>query len=259
MIKFSIKLAALFVCATLTSQVAAEQSDLITFEPTNGYLPDGSLAVDNTAINSQYSAQYGVSFGIDSNSDLIIDTGSSLRLENTSNSGGDWGYVSTFGQADYNTAASGYEAQLGSWFLTNDRTTNVTDSILIQYDNAVTAASGEIWDIDGRRNGNAEQWRISAYDASDNLVSSIESPLGVHNTIDGSLDSQPWLWSFDLTSGQQILKISMQAIGSVSNSPVAFNNFATATASVGAPEPQFWAMLMCFGLIGVVVHRRRLS
>jgi hypothetical protein len=255
MIKSPLKLATLFTLATIIGHANAAQVDLITFEPVDGYLPDGSLAVDNAAITTQYRAQYGVSFGLDADNNLEIDSGSTLRLEDTSNTNGNWGYVSTLAEEEYNNAESGYESQLGDWFLTNDRDGEVSDTILIQYDNPVTQASGEIWDIDGRTNGNSEQWQVSAYDQSGNLVENIESPIGVHNSVEGSLDSKPWLWSFDVGSGQQIMKITMQAIGNVSNSPVAFNNFAT--ASVGAPEPQFWAMLTCFGLISLFVHRRR--
>ena len=88
----------------------AQQADLITFEPDSaGYLVDGSLAVDNLAISSQYRETYGVQFGFDGDGDLVLDPGTSFRLENTANSNGDWGYWSTEGSLKYNTAASGFE------------------------------------------------------------------------------------------------------------------------------------------------------
>jgi hypothetical protein len=75
--------------ASFVGPVMAQQADLITFEPSaSGYLPDGTLAVDNLNVTSQYQQQYGVSFGIDANSDLTIDPGSSLKLESKSNANG---------------------------------------------------------------------------------------------------------------------------------------------------------------------------
>jgi hypothetical protein len=135
MIKSPLKLATLFTLATIIGHANAAQVDLITFEPVDGYLPDGSLAVDNAAITTQYRAQYGVSFGLDTDNNLEIDSGSTLRLEDTSNTNGNWGYVSTLAEEEYNNAESGYESQLGDWFLTNDIDGAVSDTILIQYDN----------------------------------------------------------------------------------------------------------------------------
>jgi hypothetical protein len=246
----------LLVLATVNGQAIAQVSDLITFEPVGGYLPNGTLAADNMAINTQYRAQYGVSFGVDSDSNLEIDSGSSLRLEDTANSGGVWGYVSANSDEQYNNAASGFESQLGDWFLTNNGL-NLYDDLLIQYDNPVNDASGEIWDLDGRGNGNYERWKISAYDESNNLVSSVETPLGLHQTVEGSLDSKPWVWSFDTAGTPQIMKIALAFTGTTGKSPLGFNNFATSTASVGTPEPQFWAMLSCFGLISFFAYRKR--
>lgn len=250
------RFALLLALATVNGQVMAQASDLITFEPVGGYLPDGTLAADNLAINTQYRAQYGVSFGVDSDSNLEIDLGSALRLEDTANSSDVWGYVSTNADADYNNAAVGFESQLGDWFLTNNGV-STSEDLLIQYDNPVNAASGEIWDLDGRTNGNYERWKISAYDDSNNLVSSVETPIGLHNTVEGSLDSKPWAWSFDTTGTPQIMKIAMEFTGTTNLSPLGFNNFATSTASVGAPEPQFWAMLSCFGFISFFAYRKR--
>lgn len=260
----------LAVCSAAAEQ---EQSDLITFEPEEGYLPNGSLASDNLVITTQYQEQYGVSFGFDADGDLNIDPGSSLRLENTANSNGDWAYWSSDGATKYNTAAPGYEDQLGDWFLTNDRTQAGSNSILIEYDNSVTAASGEIWDIDGRSNGNGEQWLVSAYDENGNLIGSAESPLGIRPGAQGNLDSRPWLWSFSVTDGSEISAISMQSVGDVTNGPVAFNNFATSSPTnnlissptpvtvarphVGAPEPEFWGMLSTFGLISFLSYRKK--
>ncbi|MFT4720475.1 MAG: hypothetical protein ACI9SB_001647 [Candidatus Azotimanducaceae bacterium] len=250
------RFALLLVLAAVNGQAMAQASDLITFEPLGGYLPNGTLAADNMAINTQYRAQYGVSFGVDSDSNLEIDSGSSLRLEDTANSSGIWGYVSTNADQQYNNAASGFESQLGGWFLTNNGL-NLYEDLLIQYDNPVNDASGEIWDLDGRNNGNYERWKISAYDDSNNLVGSVETPLGLHNTVEGSLDSKPWVWSFDTAGAPQIMKIALAFTGTTGVSPLGFNNFATSTASVGTPEPQFWAMLSCFGFISFFAYRKR--
>ena len=247
------------------SEVSAQtQADLITFEPdASGYLPDGTLAVDNLSIGNQFQGSYGVSFGTDTNNDLVIDAGSGLTLENTSNTNGGRGFYANVPAAD-NTADAGYETQLGDWFL---RKGGSDSRILITYDNPVTAASAEIWDIDGW-SSNFEQWEVSAYDANKNLLGTIESPVGVNYSESGSLDAKPWLWSFDFgNAGEEISTVLMEYTGNTM-AGLAFNNFATSSSTndllnpgtpvggVTTPEPAFSAMLGIFVTVAYMLRKR---
>lgn len=251
--------------ATLLAATEARGADLISFEPdASGYLPDGTLATDNLRINTQFRPSHGVSFGADSNGDLQIDPGSYAILERGGSLGstdrGSWGFVSTDANGQYDSAASGFENQLGNWFM---KTNQGGDTLLISYDNPVAAASGELWDIDGRTNGNYEQWAVTAYSANGRELGRIESPAGLHNRHEGSLDSRPWVWSFDLGYNASIATISMQNIGTT-NGPVGFNNFAASSpnanadvgSSVGSPEASF-SLIACSFLALSLVGRKR--
>jgi hypothetical protein len=118
----------------------------------------------------------------------------------------------------------------------------------------------------------SEQWRVTAFDADGESIGVVESPLGVHHKQEGSLDSKPWLFAFDVgDAGNAIGSILMEPIGSAGAGPVAFNNFATRStsnelmnpdtpttqvATVSAPERSFWGMMSSFGLISFVSYRR---
>ena len=242
-------------------------SDLISFEPdASGYLPDGTLATDNLQISTQFRASHGVTFGTDSDGDLQIDPGSYAILESGGSGGstdsGSWGFVSTYATGKYDSAAAGFEEQLGDWFLT---TSGSNDTLLISYDNPVAAASGELWDIDARTNGNYEQWSVTAYDSDGNSLGTIESPVGIHHSGEGSLDSQPWIWSFELGYNAIIATIALQNIGTT-NGPVGFNNFASnspndeadESSSIGSPEASF-SLIACGFLALGFAGRRRIS
>lgn len=138
--------------------------------------------------------------------------------------------MSSYATGQYDSAASGFEEQLGDWFLKTDGS---NDTLLISYDNPVAAASGELWDIDARTSGAYEQWSVTAYDSAGNSLGTIESPVGIHHSGEGSLNSQPWIWSFKLGYNAIIATIALQNIGTT-NGPVGFNNFA---ANASGPSP----------------------
>lgn len=246
---------------TLASALALPAQDLISFEPdANGYLPDGTLATDELHITTQFKAQFGVTFGTDNNGDLSLDPGSYAVLEKAGNSDSGWGFVSTNSSAKQDSGAPGYEDQLGDWFL-KSRGNSAGSTFLITYDNPVTAASAELWDIDARKNGNYEQWAIKAYDSGGTLLATIESPTGIHHNQEGSLDSKPWIWSFDFSgqNGAEISAITMENIG-LTNGPVGFNNFAASSpsldvestpATMANPEVSFSILAVSFALLGV--------
>jgi hypothetical protein len=121
----------------------------------------------------------------------------------------------------------------------------------IVYDSAVSAASGQIWDIDGNTSQGTEQWDVQAYDSANNLVASILSPLGSTNGA-GSLDGLPW--TFNLAGGE-FSRIDFVFTGTKERGVgLGFDNFNTSSVSV--PEPGSLALLT-LGLLGTVAVRRR--
>lgn len=246
---------------SLAGALALPAQDLISFEPdANGYLPDGTLASDELRITTQFKAQYGVTFGTDNNGDLSLDPGSYAVLEKAGKADSGWGFISTNASTNQDSAAAGYEDQLGDWFL-KSRGNSGANTFLITYDNPVTAASAELWDIDQRSNGNYEQWAVKAYDNDGTLLATIESPAGIRHNQEGSLDSKPWVWSFDFSgqSGAEISAITMENIG-LTNGPVGFNNFAASSpsldvestpATMANPEVSFSVLALSFALLGV--------
>ncbi|NEQ75943.1 MAG: hypothetical protein F6K23_24655 [Okeania sp. SIO2C9] len=133
------------VCVLPNHSVNA--ASLINFEPVDGKLPDGSVAVDNMPITDQFSS-LGVTFGIDRNLDGLPDVELFPILEAVGNSDSGIGFISTKG-GGYDVAAPGFENRLGSFFLRGLSSLPNDISLLISYTSPTRAASAEIWDIDG--------------------------------------------------------------------------------------------------------------
>lgn len=224
---------------------------LINFETT----PDGSTPTDNLALSSAYNlGDVSVAFsfiasdGSSSNPyfELIgTDTTSGFLNDGTTHLGED-------------TAESGYEAQLGDYFLRHNNSYTDFGTFRIQYSYASgvaasTAASGEIWDIDGGyMSGNVyftEQYAVEAYDSAGNLIGTQISPLG--NNYDN--DGIPWVFAFSgLTAGIDHIDIDFTGT-KTSGLGLAFNNFS-ATSAVPIPGA-VW--LLGSGLVGLIGIRRR--
>ena len=95
-------------------------------------------------------------------------------------------------------AAPGFEDQLGDFFIRSAGAAGTHwDSFIIEYDapTAVTAASGEIWDIDRGAQG-WELFYVSAYDDLGNLLATETSPQGMYEHNPATLDAKPWAWTF---------------------------------------------------------------
>lgn len=150
------------------------------------------------------------------------------------------------------------ESGLGNWFLRSSGEVASRGGpgvyLTVVYATPVTAASGQIWDIDGSPSG-TEQWSVNAY-AGGVLVASVMSPLG--DTKDAtSLNGKPW--TFDLPSSTPFDSIEFAFIGSkTSGVGLAFDNFNTNSLTTAVPEP---AALGMFGLgallIGLFAGLRR--
>ena len=105
----------------------------------------------------------------------------------------------------------------------------------------MTAASGEIWDID-----RSEQWLVTAYDSGGSLLDSILSPAGEGGF--DPLDGQPWTFGFSKLS--DISEIQLRYVGGSSTVGLAFDNFIPTSV----PEPST-VFLLAAGALGLIRRR----
>jgi len=155
----------------------------------------------------------------------------------------------------------GEEARAGDYFL---RSSSGRDwySFVIEYSAPfdVTAATGEIWDLD-----NQEGFDAVAYDSTGGILGRVTRDSRSSGANEPDLDSQAWIWAFeglsDSTGG--IAKIAIEKLGvdasnvATINMPLAFNNFdATGSVAFGAiPEPET-ALIFGLGLAGLAAARK---
>jgi hypothetical protein len=199
--------------------------------------PFGNTPVDNAPLSrfTPYNiAGLQVSFGFDTNSDNLLD--SDGLFEETGTYPGD--PISAFqGSSGIDTPDPGFGPQLGNWFLQSPNPGSQFGRFVIQYTSSfpVTAASGEIWDIDGNTSaGTTEEYTIQAFDASNSLLATIVSPLGVLDTPNAPLDGEPWVFAFSGIPSPGIDHIVITFTGTKpAGIGLAFNNFNP----VAAPEP----------------------
>ncbi|MDY6803338.1 MAG: hypothetical protein SXA11_05960 [Cyanobacteriota bacterium] len=212
----------------------AQAASLINFEPVDGKLPDGSVAVDNMPITNQFSS-LGVTFGIDRNLDGLPDAGLFPRLEAVGNSDSVVGFLSTKG-GGYDIAAPGFEERLGSFFLRGVGSLADGESLLISYNSPTKAVSAEIWDIDGHPGGTFEQWEVQALGSDLSVIDSIVSPAGAFPLKTAPLEGSPWFWSFDRPE-QDIHAIRLVYTGNATDVGLAFDNFSALAVEGSEPEP----------------------
>ena len=219
-------------------------------------MPTDDLSLLSTSTYNFPGLQIG--FGLDSNSDGTVDTDAVFEqaghdpLTEPPNGG-------FSGSAGVDTADAGFTAQLGNWFLRSPVGGSDFGVLVITYTGStlVTAASGEIWDIDGTAQfpggaGDTEEYTVRAYDSLNNLLATQVSPLGTLTTLIAPLDGQPWVFSFSgLSAG--IAKITVDFTGSKPfGIGLAFNNFDPTGAAV--PEPT--GLLLVFIWITMIMCRR---
>lgn len=194
---------------------------------------------DNDELTNQYQASNGVTFQgafleaageTDDNPDGFKNDQTGIY---------DDAFPSTPGLGDWFVRSSGEILERGGQDV----------YLSIFYDTAVTAASGQIWDIDGNSNQGSEQWDVRAFDGDDNLVASVLSPEGTTNG-PGSLDGLPWVFNL---SGAEFSRIDFVFTGSKTTGVgLGFDNFNT--SSVPAPGT---LALLGLGLFGLAAARRR--
>ncbi|WP_200340714.1 PEP-CTERM sorting domain-containing protein [Rhodovibrio sodomensis] len=192
---------------------------------------------DNDAVIGAYQPSQGVTF-------------SGAVLEQIDENRPDGFLNDQLGERD---AATGSPTPgLGTYFLrtrTDFSDRNPGDTFLsISYDNAETAASGEIWDIDGNTAQGSEQWTV-VFSLSGTQVATLQSPEGTTNGA-GSLDGLPWLFAY---SGAAFDQIDFVFAGTKTTGiGLAFDNFRTDTVPVPATLG-----LLGLGLAGLGLAARR--
>ena len=216
----------------------------------------GSSPADKVSISTQYESIYGVTFGLDTNGDGLADGGTPY-LERTGSSDSHNAFInSSVGQAD--VESSGYEGRLGNYFLrlgTQSLLSTPVPSLLITYSTPVSAASAEIWDIDGNDGIYSEKWIITALDEQKNIIDTLESP--EYFTYDSStLDGKPWVWSFNHSS-EDISCVAISFAGSkTSGIGLAFDNFSPSSA-VPIPGAVWLLGSGIAGLAGTRIRRKK--
>jgi hypothetical protein len=236
----------ILAAATVMTMFCSAQvpASVIDFETT----PAGLTPMDDSFLSS--GTPYNipglqVSFGFDTDSNGSID--SDGRFEQTGTYQGE--PISAFqGSSGADTPDPGFAAQLGNWFLQSPTPGSQFGRFAIQYSSTfpVTAASGEIWDIDGNQTtGVTEQYTIQAFDSSSSLLSTIVSPTGTLDTASAPLDGEPWVFTFSGLSNIDHIVITFTGT-KTSGIGLAFNNFYPTTA---VPEPS----TVLLGLIGAAI------
>jgi hypothetical protein len=241
--------------ALFFSLAGVASAQLIDFETT----PSGAVPLDDQVLGwaNPYLFPGGqVQFGFDTDLDTVIDADALFELIGTTvTEGMNAGFQGSDG---IDTADAGFTAQLGDWFLRSSLPGSDFGHFVIQYTSSfpVTAASGEVWDIDGTpgQGGSpsyTEEYTVRAYDALGNLLDTQVSPLGTLNSASAPLDGRPWTFAFSgLTAG--IDRIVVDFTGSKpSGIGLAFNNFSPLSA---VPEPTA-AALAIVSLLGAGVRR----
>ncbi len=156
-------------------------------------------------------------------------------------------------------AEAGYEDQLGDYFLRTAGLGGDGGALLITYDKATKAASGELWDIDGNNNGaRYEQWEVQLLGKDNMILDTIISPKGTNannNQVGGELDGKPWEFAFEREEAD-VHGIRFEYIGNGKQSSVglAFDNFSARSAkpnlAQAVPEPTSILGMLAFGVVG---------
>ena len=222
------RLLTVFVFLGVLLLTGPSRAQVINFENFGGL-----LGGDNTSVSDQFRTSHGVRFRLDTKGNGLPGT-NLPRVEAAGQDGTD-AFVGLLGNDQVGSESA---ARLGDFFLrshlSRDAGTTAPLSLIILYDTPVSAASGEIWDIDGLTG--TEQWQIDAMGADyvnsndvTDIVDSILSPLGNTSLLNG----KPWTFSFNHHRNNDIHAIRIQFVGSKTSSiGFGFDNFSPSSPAV---------------------------
>ncbi len=228
------------VVGLASSCSTAQVGDVIDFETVAGRAP-----VDNEPISTHYESSHGVRFGLDVDLDGIADANQFPIVEAVGqDEDGSDGFLNDT-LREWDTEHADAEGGLGRFFL---RTPSFETpfNLIVAYSSPVAAASGEIWDVDGRA-GNSEQWLIQAIDANNAVLDERLSPDAANLALDG----RPWKFSFGPRQAEDIHGLRILFKGSkTSGIGLAFDNFSPADSDAiptdcGDVEEELEALKEC--------------
>ena len=182
-----------FVTATITTLSfgsSAGIAAIIGFEE----LPDGTTPTDDAALTDSYEENGTlITFGFDTNNDLVIDR--DAVFESRNDSGAELAYThSNIPDLDRTTNGEG-----GNWLLRAPGNLSIftnSSTFLVQYSGAtVNSASGQLWDIDY-----TERYLIEALSSSGVLLDSFLTPTVLDNEGPNTFSGLPFDFSFDALS-----------------------------------------------------------
>jgi hypothetical protein len=244
---------AILMTTFIIFNVSQARAGIITFElDANGNSPTDNGVVEFTDVF--FDGDVGISFGFDTDNDGVLDQNAVFEAAGNNDTGdNDTGFKGGYGD---DMAAPNYVSQLGQFFLRQSTPYSQFGIFTILYDSElpITAASGEIWDIDGKlKNNKTEQFLVEAFNG-DTLLDSIMSPLG----IDHSLDAKPWAFGFSNLTDINKIEISFVG-GKKAGIGLAFNNFSPVqnlSSSVNVNEPTT-LYLMLIAATFLFIHSRK--
>lgn len=243
------------LAAALLTASMSSQALLIDFETTAG----GATPTDNADIGlmdtwTDGTTSVQVGFAAMGSTDRTI----AARFEQVGNADGSpFGYFNggPGGLIDTpNTAGA-----MGEWFLRSSGfPADTSQSFVIDYLGMGTEGlSAQIWDIDGRTNGDFESWRVEAFGLGGSLAV-LNSPVGDDGE-NGVLNGEPWEFGFSANAlGENITKVVISYTGTAGNVGLAFDNFSADSNMLNVPEPATVA-LMGLGLAGMGWRRKKAS
>ncbi len=206
---------------------------------------------DNAPVSDQYKLSHGVTFSVLFGPTKATAVPGLPTFEAVGGADTQQGFVYDGGGV-FDTEDPLAAGQLGRFFLKSSNNVYATGyvKLIIDYENPVAAASGQIWDIDGSQSLGTEQWRITAFDGGGFVVDSSLSPLGITND-PASLDGLPWNW---ILSAASIEKIEIEFVGTKTEFVgLAFDNFWTSDV----PEPVTMTLLTMGGFVAFLMRRRK--
>lgn len=214
--------------ALLLSFSGSAQAAVIDFET----LPDSTTTpTDNAALTTSYTVDgTTVTFGFDTNNDLIIDTNAIFESRND----GPETVFAYYHKGGYDTDVTATN-EGGNWLLRSLKNINpIADDFIVKYTGTpITSTSGQLWDIDS-----GEIYLIEALDSAGTVINSITTPpfpVGESPESPNTFSGLPYNFSFNnLASDIGYIRIS--GISRGTGGFLGFDNF-NVTQSEPVPEP----------------------